>query len=434
MSAVRGTLRGPALATALVIIGCAAAVTRSSAVQDGNTTPPRGADIVAPPPIDWPSPPLPGGTFFSASAEPTARRLRVTPIRGLSHPWSLAFLPDNVMLITEREGRFRIVRDGVLDPKPVDGAPPVHSEGRFAGLMDLAVHPDFNVNRYVYVSYHKPVPGGPPTMAVARGRWNGRAVTGLRDIFVAGDRDVEGSRLRFGRDRMLYVSIGAPGTGPSIDRAQDLNDYAGKVLRLLDDGRVPADNPFVGRTGAKPAIFSYGHRNPLGLDLNPVTGALWASEMGPNGGDEVNIIAAGRNYGWPVVSHGRDYMGPRIAAAAFQDGVEMPVVVWVPSISTTGMAFYTHARVPAWQNNLFVGGLREGEVPRTGQINRIVFNERWEEIRREPLLRDLHQRIRDVRVGADGALYALTDETQGALLRIDPETAPPPVSPTAPRR
>ena len=421
------------LGTGLALVGCVLAATRPAAGPQVNTTPPQTADIVAPQAIDWPSPPLPGGTFFSASAEPAARRLRITPIRGLSHPWSLAFLPDSVILLTEREGRFRVVRDGVLDPAPVPGAPRVHSEGRFAGLMDLAVHPNFRINRYIYVSYHKPVAGGPPTIAVARGRWNGRAVTDLRDIFVAGDRDTEGSRLHFGSDGMLYVTIGAPGTGADIGRAQDLDDYAGKLLRLRDDGGIPPDNPFAGRAGVKPAIFSYGHRNQLGLAVNPVTGELWASEMGPLGGDEINIIRPGRNYGWPLVSHGRQDTGPRLTTPAYHAEMEAPVVVWVPSISTTGMTFYTHPRVPAWQNNLFVGGLREGEVPRTGQINRIVFNERWEEVRREPLLRELHQRIRDVQIGPEGTLYAITDETQAALLRIDPEPAPPP-APPAPRR
>ena len=163
--------------------------------------------------------------------------------------------------------------------------------------------------------------------------------------------------------------------------------------------------------------------------MNPTTGEIWASEQGPNGGDEINVIRAGKNYGWPVVSHGRDYMGPRISDEPVREGMEMPVVVWVPSIATSGMAFYTHERVTAWKNNLFVGGLREGEIPRTGQINRIVFNERWEEIRREPMLRELHQRIRDVRVGPDGALFVLTDEDQAALLRIDPELAPAPAQP-----
>ena len=408
-----------------LLLACAGVVATSGAPQQKEDKPPQAeSDILAPPAIDWPSPPLPSGTFFSASAESGARRLRITPIRGLSYPWSLVFLPDSVILITERSGQVRVVRDGVLDPKPVRGAPKVHSAGRFAGLMDIALHPQFQVNRFVYLAYHKPVAGGPPTNALARGKWDGKAIADLKDIFVAGDTDTEASRLRFGRDGMLYMTIGAPGTGPNVGRAQDLNDYAGKLLRLTDEGKIPMDNPFVGRTDAKPAIYSFGHRNQLGLAVNPTTGEMWASEQGPNGGDEVNVIRPGRNYGWPIVSHGRNYLGPRISDEPFREGMEMPVVVWVPSIATSGMAFYTHERMPAWRNNLFVGGLREGEVPRTGQINRIIFNERWQELRREPMLRDLHQRIRDVRVGPEGSLYVLTDEDQAALLRIDPETTP----------
>jgi glucose/arabinose dehydrogenase len=409
----------------LTIRGASPQANKGAAAPAGNRAPEQAADIVAPPAIDWPSPPLPDAPFYSASAETAARRLHITPIKGLSHPWSLAFLPDGAILITERDGRFRIVRNGVLDPAPVAGAPKVQSGGRFQGLMDLALHPQFATNHFVYVAYHKAVPNGPPTNVVARGVWNGKAVVNLKDIFVAGDRDTEASRLAFGADGMLYMTIGAPGTGPHIGRAQDPNDYAGKLLRLTDAGAIPPDNPFVGKAGTKPAIFTLGHRNQLGLALNPVTGDLWASEMGPNGGDEVNIITAGQNYGWPVVSQGRDYMGPKISPTPYKEGMVMPVVVWVPSIATTGMAFYTNDRVPGWKNNLFVGGLREGEVPRTGQINRIIFNDRWEEIRREPMLRELHQRIRDVRVGPDGALYVLTDEDQGALLKIEPEPAPP---------
>ena len=222
------------------LLACAGVVAASGAPRQTESKPPQEAsDIVAPPAIDWPAPPLPSGTFFSQSAEPAARRLRITPIRGLSHPWSLAFLPDGVILITERAGQLRVVRDGVLDPKPVAGAPKVESGGRFAGLMDVAIHPQFQFNKFVYLSYHKPVPGGPPTNALARGKWNGKAITELKDIFVAGDRDTEASRLRFGRDGMLYMTIGAPGTGPNVGRAQDLNDYAGKLIRLTDEGKVP---------------------------------------------------------------------------------------------------------------------------------------------------------------------------------------------------
>jgi len=224
----------------------------------------------------------------------------------------------------------------------------------------------------------------------------------------------------FGKDGMLYMGIGGPGTGPhvSVDRAQHTNDLAGKVLRLRDDGSVPPDNPFVGKSGYKPAIFTIGHRVQLGLTLNPFTGEIWEHENGPNGGDELNVLKPGRNYGWPIVSYGRDYNGPRFPPSA--PGFEEPVVFWVPSIAASGLTFYTGDRFPGWTRNAFVGGMREGEVAPTGQLQRIVFNDKWEELRRESLLRDLHQRVRDVRQGPDGLLYLLTDEDQAALIRIEP--------------
>jgi glucose/arabinose dehydrogenase len=229
------------------------------------------------------------------------------------------------------------------------------------------------------------------------------------------------------------MTIGGPGGGPTARRAQDPNDHAGKLLRLRDDGSVPADNPFVGRAGHKPEIYSIGHRNQLALAVNPETGAIWAGEQGPNGGDEINVIQAGRNYGWPVVSYGREYMGPRVSERPWQDGMEQPLVFWVPSIALSGMTFYTGDRFPSWKRNLFVGALRVGEVPRTGHLERIVFNEKWEEIRRESLLTELKQRIRDVRQGPDGLLYVLTEENEAALLRIEPAGPPTPLGRAEPK-
>jgi aldose sugar dehydrogenase len=229
----------------------------------------------------------------------------------------------------------------------------------------------------------------------------------------------EASRVAFGRDGMVYLSISAPGS-PEVSRAQDPNDFAGKVVRLRDDGRVPTDNPFIGRPGFRPELFTLGHRNGHGLAVNPTTGELWQTEQGPSGGDELNILRAGRNYGWPVVSYGRDYWGTRVSRRPNDKTMEDPIVVWLPSIAITGMTFYTGDRFPHWTRNLFVAGLRQGGVPRTGQIQRIVFNERWEELRRETMLMNLGQRIRDVREGPDGLLYVLTAEDHGALLRIEP--------------
>jgi aldose sugar dehydrogenase len=218
---------------------------------------------------------------------------------------------------------------------------------------------------------------------------------------------------------MIYMSISAPGS-PEIHRSQDPNDYAGKVVRLRDDGTIPKDNPFVRRRGYKPGIYTLGHRNGHGLAVNPETGELWQSEQGPSGGDELNVLRRGRNYGWPIVSFGRHYSGSRISPRPSRVGMEDPAIVWLPSIGATGMTFYTGHRFPRWKGNAFVAGLREGGVPRTGQIQRIVFNDEWQELRREPLLMELGQRLRDIREGPDGLLYVLTAEEDGALLRIEP--------------
>ena len=211
----------------------------------------------------------------------------------------------------------------------------------------------------------------------------------------------------------------APGS-PDSSRSQDPGDYAGKVVRLREDGSIPDDNPFVGRPGYQPAIYTLGHRNGHGLAVNPETGDLWQSEQGPSGGDELNVLQPGRNYGWPLVSFGRHYSGARVSPQPSRPGMADPAVVWLPSIGATGIAFYTGDRFPRWRRNLFIAGLREGGVPRTGHLQRLVFNERWEELRREPLLMELKQRLRDVRQGPDGLLYVLTAEDEGAVLRIEP--------------
>jgi glucose/arabinose dehydrogenase len=223
---------------------------------------------------------------------------------------------------------------------------------------------------------------------------------------------------------MVYMTIGV-GDPPGAARAQDPNDLAGKVLRLRDDGTVPSDNPFFGRAGYRPEIYTMGHRNMLGLTVHPVTGEIWESENGPNGGDEVNILKPGKNYGWPLVSFGRFYLGPRVNEKMYQDGMEQPTIFWVPAIAPSGLTFYTGDKFPTWKNNLFVGGMRQGEVPRSGHLERIDFNDKWEELHRESMLHELQQRIRDVRQGLDGLLYLLTAENDGTLLRLEPASAPP---------
>jgi glucose/arabinose dehydrogenase len=380
----------------------------------------RAATPGIPPGVGWPSPPLGEGPFLVESMRPEHRNLRVVVVaRGLQQPWSIAFLPGGDLLVTERPGRLRLIKNGVLVPDPVAGVPPVRSGG-LQGLMDVVLHPQFATNRFVYLSYHRPAGEDAGETRLARGRWENDTLVDVRDIFTTGATGTEGSRIGFARDGMLHMTVSAGGVGPDVIRSQDPKDYAGKTIRLRDDGSIPPDNPFVNDSRYLPAIYTVGHRNGHSMVLNPWTGELWATEQGPNGGDEINVLEAGANYGWPLVSHGRVYSGPLISPNPTLEGTKQPLVFWVPSIAVTGMTFYQGDVFTAWRRSAFVGGLREGEVPRTGQIQRIEFNERWEEIRREPLLRELGQRIRDVREGPDGLLYVLTAEVEGAVLRIEP--------------
>lgn len=347
--------------------------------------------------------------------------------RGLPHPFSLAFLPSGDALVTERGGRLRVIHGATsaspaLDPTPVAGAPQTVTF-RGGGLQDVALHPKFAENGLVYFTYNKK---GDPTqdperplsaVAIARGRFDGKAIVDLEEIFVGDWRPGNsGSRMAFGLDGLLYVTAGGPGG----DFAQRLDTVYGKVLRLKDDGTIPADNPFAGQAGKRPEIFSYGHRDHLGLTVQPGTGAILNAEHGPNGGDEVNIILAGRNYGWPKYTFGRDYPGPRLTESPTGPGIEPPAILWIPSIAPGNLTFYSGTRFANWKGNLFVASARRGEVPRTGGIERVVLNDKLEEVRRESLLGDLHQRFHDIRQGPDGLLYAVTDEDDGVVLRLEP--------------
>jgi glucose/arabinose dehydrogenase len=377
---------------------------RAAAAGGGIPRPPTGIVV----------PPLGAGPFTYKTAEQEIRV--VVHTRGLTRPWSLVWLPGGEMLVTERTGALRVVRNGVLDPQPVAGVPEVRVQG-LSGLFDVALHPQFAQNRFVYLSYNKPIAERQNGLGVARGTWDGKALTNVRDIFVTTDASSV-SRLAFGRDGKLYVStFGNAGDGSG---AQNPMSHAGKVLRFNDDGSVPTDNPFVGRAGYKPEIYTLGHRSTLGLIVHPTTGELWESENGPNGGDEINILKAGANYGWPLVSTGRSYPGPWQSKGFSREGFEDPVVYWMPSIAASGFTIYTGNKLPGWKNNLVIGGMRMGEIPGTGHLERVVFNANWDEIRREMLLVDLRQRIRDVRQGPDELLYVLTDEDAGAILRIEP--------------
>ena len=369
------------------------------------------------PPVGVPVPPLGAGPWVFDTAEQHKVRVSVVT-KELSHPWALAFLPDGDMLVTERPGRLRIIRSGVLDPQAISGVPQVRTDGN-GGLMDVAVHPRFADNRFVYLTYTKPVGNGMGAPALARGRLEAGALADIRDLLVTDAYEGNSGlnvRVVFGRDGKVYISTG----GNVGNVSQDPTSLRGKILRLNDDGSVPPDNPFVGRAGYRPEIYTLGHRNTLGLIVHPETGVLWNHENGPNGGDEINIILRGRNYGWPVVSFGRNYPGARISEHPTREGMESPLVVWLPAIAVAGMAVYSGDQFPAWRGNVFVGSLREGGIPGTGHLQRIVFNARTEELRRESMLTELRQRIREVREGPDGLLYLLTDEDDGALLRLEP--------------
>jgi len=349
-------------------------------------------------------------------------RIRVSAAaRPLENPFSLAFLPDGSMLVTERGGRLRIVRKGVLDPQPVAGVPASRNAGvsgepgAVHGFMDVVLHPQFDQNQFVYLCYTKPLDATRQATTIARGKWDGKAITGMKDIFQA-EEGTSTSRIAFGKDGKLYMTT----VGTMGNISQDPNSQAGKVLRLNDDGSVPKDNPFVGRAGYKPEIYTLGHRSSLGLAVHPITGEMWLNENGPNGGDEINILKPGKNYGWPLVSYGRSYQGPWQNERAGHEGFEPPLVYWVPSIAVSGMTFYTGDKLSKWKGDVFVGSLRTGEIPGTGHVERILFNGKMEELRRESLLVELRQRIRDVRQGPDGFLYVLTDEKDGAVLRIEP--------------
>ena len=368
-----------------------------------------------------PRAPLPDEPFIINTHEIAEVRV-VVVTRGLSHPWGMAFLPGGDMLVTEREGQLRMLRDGVLDPEPIDGVPEVLAQ-RLSGLMDVALHPEFAQNRLVYLSYTRPLGERRATVALVRGRLDGMALRDVEDVFVAEPwgGSTASARIGFAPDGLLYLTVGGSfGTDAEGAHAQNPNSHAGKLLRLRDDGSVPDDNPFVGREGYKPEIFSMGHRNQQGLAFHPETAAPWATEHAVQGGDELNVIEPGKNYGWPVVSYGRQYNGPRVTERFWADGMQEPLVFWVPSIAPSGLTFYTGDRFPKWKGNLFVGSLMTGRIGRTGHVERIAFNENGEELAREWLLTELRQRIRDVKQGPDGLLYVLTEANEAALLRLEP--------------
>lgn len=338
----------------------------------------------------------------------------VTLTEGLEHPWGLAFLPDGRLLVTERPGRLRYLDSrGRLDPKPIEGLPPIAVVGQ-GGLLDVALHPDHARNALLYLAYAAPGPGGQGT-EVLRARLDGHVLREAQVLFRLSPKSATGhhfgSRLVLDGKGYLYITLGDRGT---MERAQRLDDHAGSVIRLHDDGRIPTDNPFVGTAGALPEKFTLGNRNIQGAVFHPETGELWTHEHGPQGGDEVNIIRPGVNYGWPVITYGRNYgTGTMIGEGTAKPGMAQPLWKWVPSIAPSGMMFYSGKRFPAWHGNLFVGALR-GETLVRLELNGATI------IREERLLTGMLGRIRDVRQGPDGLIYLLTDSANGRVLRLEP--------------
>ena len=358
----------------------------------------------------------------------------VTVATGLFHPWSLAFLPDGSLLVAERDGRLRMIRNDRLVPETVWTSPTPPGETQDS-LHAVVVHPRFADNGLVYVSYPKLGPRG-NTLAIARGHLKGATLSEVKEIFEADAWETSGNlagRMLFGPDETLYVTVGdrdrlcCTGTEDNSLRmkAQSLDTHVGKTLRLKDDGGVPADNPFVGKAGAKPEIFTYGHRNGYGLAFNPQTRELWQAEIGPMGGDEVNILIAGHNYGWPLVSTGRNYTGTLVSDQPWaRPGMDNPRIHWVPSISPSSIMFYTGDKFPKWKDSLFVGALT------TRQLQRVSFGQPSQAERREALLVPLNIRVRDVQQSPDGYIYVATEQasgrgaSDGMVLRIEPIAAP----------
>jgi glucose/arabinose dehydrogenase len=346
----------------------------------------------------------------------------VTVADGLVNPWSMAFLPGGDVLIAERPGRLRIVRNGKLLPTPVAGVPAVLAEGQ-GGLFDVLPHPDFATNRLLYISYSKPdATGKAATTAVVRGRFENDQFTPAKEIFEAASqgRGHYGARMAFDRNGYLFITVGdrqVPSTGDLEKHpAQDLSNHHGTVIRLHDDGRVPSDNPYVGRADARPEIWSYGHRNAQGLLVHPETGDLWLTEHGPQGGDELNLIRKGVNYGWPVVGYGVNYRtGSAIHEGTHREGMEAPVHVWVPSIGTSGLMLYTGDKFPEWRGSMFAGGMAYQQVARLKLDGKRV-------VREETILHDMG-RVRDIRQSPDGYIYVALEDREGKptpVVRLEP--------------
>jgi glucose/arabinose dehydrogenase len=381
----------------------------------------------APPPGIAP-PPLAATPYVFDTAEQHGIKVSVVA-KALARPFAMEFLPDGDLLVAERAGRLRIIHkattaQAALDPQPIEGMPLPDPFAANVGLHDIALDRDFARNHWLYFTFLAPNvadkgPDGRPRSArfrLMRGTLAGGKLSDIVTLIEGGPAFPAGSRVQMAKDGKLWVTTGGPFEGT----AQDLGNLYGKVLRLNADGSIPADNPFASRAGAQGAIYSYGHRDQHGLIVHPVTGQVFTAEHGPNGGDELNLIKPGGNYGWPDSTYGRDYDGKPLAALPLAEGIEKPLVVWLPSIAPSGLLFYEGDRFPAWKGNLFIGSGRRGEINGTGGLERVVFNADLGELRRETLLTQIHKRVRDVVEGPDGFIYVLTDGDENAVLRIEP--------------
>lgn len=397
---------GSAIAV-LAIAACS--LTPSNTVTSTPATPAANLSTVTSPPV--------------VSAVETAQGVRQTTlIEGLERPWSMAWLPDGTLLITERAGRLRLVRDGVLEPTPIAGVPEVMSSGQ-GGLMEIAIHPRFAENRLVYLTYSHGTENANRTR-LARATFDGNALRNLQVIFevsqVKSGGQHFGSRIVWLPDGTMLVAIGDGGNPPVQlegdlirKQAQNLRSHLGKIVRLKDDGSIPRDNPFATRADANPAIWSYGHRNIQGLTFDPSTQRVWATEHGARGGDELNLVEAGKNYGWPIVTYSQEYSGGEISQERSRPGMVDPKVVWTPATAPSGLAIYSGDRFPDWQGDLFAGGLVSRDV------RRINLDATGKVLGQQAIA--IGQRVRDVRQGPDGLLYILTDESEdGRLIRLEP--------------
>ena len=368
------------------------------------------AGVIAPAaPALRPMPPL------AASVQNQGYRV-VEIAAGLDHPWSMAFLPDGSMLVTERVGRLRLIQAGRLVPQPIAGVPPVHT-GSQAGMFDVVLHPDFRQNNIIYLTYASGSTAANGTR-VARARFDGHSLQDVQVIFTASPlKNTDnhyGGRMAFLPDGTFVLAIGEG--FEYREQAQNLNSDLGKTVRLKADGSVPPDNPFIGQTGVRPEIYTWGHRNEQGLLYDGPTGRLYETEHGPRGGDELNLLVARKNYGWPVITYGMDYSGAYVSPYTQRPGLEQPVIYWTPSIAPSGLALYRGDKFPAWNGDLFVGALA------FKHLRRVHLDDRGRVLEQEQLLTDLHKRIRDVRAGPDGYLYVCTDDKDGRVLRLEPRS------------